>query len=143
VLVYVLLWTLTIGFVAGDVQVGYNLAIASALIPFALLNVAAFGIGLIASSQKYRAALAVLAESLSQELISLEKIRNKEVDSFRSIFGGELQHSPTSASVIMREAASNGDYQHQVVAIEKATEIWKLTSSSFELTSARVEMQSS
>ena len=129
VLIYLSVWILTIGYVSGDEQIGYRLAIASALIPFALLNVAAFGSGLIVSSQKYRVALAALAESLSQELLKLEKIKNTESESFRSIFGGNLELSPTSASLILQEATRNGE-QHQIAAIKKATEIWELTLSS-------------
>ena len=143
VIFYLLFWILIIGYISGDQQVGYNLAFASAVIPFTLLNVAAFGSGLIASSQRYRAALAELAETLTQELTKLEVVKNIESETFRSIFGGDLERSPTSASLILREAASNSDYQLQMIAIEKATEVWELTSSPLVALAPSAGMRSS
>ena len=143
VVFYLWLWILTIGYLSGDQQIGYRFAIASALIPFALLNVAAFGSGLIASSQKYRVELAKLADSLSQELRQLEEVKNTEAETFRSIFGGYLEFSPTAASVTMREAIFGGSDTQQLEAIKKATEIWTRALNPLDVLAPSTGMRSS
>lgn len=143
VFLYLWGWIATIGFVAGDRMFGYGLALASAPIPFLLLNVAAFGNGLIISSQKYRVVLTDLAKSLTQELEKLVIIHDRESHALKYLFSGDLAYSPTTASVMMRDAAMAKDRTEYLEIIKNVTNVWKLTLSQLESANHRPRMQHS
>jgi hypothetical protein len=141
VLLYVFCWIATIGFVAGDQPFGYTLAITSAPIPLVLLNVTAFGTGFIVSSKKYRGVLADLAELLTQELEELETINDRESRTWKSMFGRDLANSPTTASLMMRDAAMIKERREYLETIKNVTNVWRLTLSQLESARAQPEMQ--
>lgn len=143
VALYLWSWIVAIGFVAGDQYFGYALALASAPIPFLLLNVTAFGNGLIISAQKYRADLADLAELLTKEQEKLVKINDWESQTGKYLFSGDLAYSPTTASVMMRDAGMIKDRTEYLEIIKNVTNVWKLTLNQLESARHQPEKQHS
>lgn len=141
--VYLVFWVVTIGFIAGDGPFGYSLALASAVIPFLLLNATAFGVGLIVSSQKFRLELVDLAESLTTEIEKLVKISDSESHAWKNLFSSNLEYSPTTASMMMVEAEMIRDHTECLEVIRKVTIIWKSALNQLESVWHQPEMQRS
>lgn len=124
VLIYLVLWMGTLGFFAGDNTESYGAAFAYAVIPFVFFNVGIFVSGIILSSQENRERLTIQAATLRDDLSELEQIRNDEDKIWKSLFAGDIALSPTTASVILRDATLSKDVDRVISAIPNVNKLW-------------------
>lgn len=121
---YLFLWLLILGFFAGDNSGSYGAALAYAVIPFIFFNGGAILGGVIVSSQEQREQLTKQAFSLRKDLAELEQIRNSEDKVWKSLFAGDIALSPTTASVILRDATMTKEHNLVAVAVKNANVLW-------------------
>ena len=124
VITYLFLWLLILGFFAGDNSASYGAALAYAAIPFIFFNGGAVLGGVIISSQEQREELTKQAFSLRKDLAELEQIRNAEDKVWKSLFLGDIALSPTTASVILRDATLTKDHDRIMAAIPNVNALW-------------------
>jgi len=124
VLVYLFFWLLILGFFAGDNPGAYNAALAYAAIPFIFFNVGAILSGVIISSQDQRELLTHQASLLRKDLAKLEQIRSDEEKIWKSLFAGDIALSPTTASVILRDASLAKEPDAVASAIANVITLW-------------------
>ena len=122
---YLFLWLLILGFFAGDNSASYGAALAYVAIPFIFFNGGAVLGGVIISSQEQREQLTKQASSLRKDLAELEQIRNSEDKVWKSLFAGDIALSPTTASVILRDATMTKEHNLVAVAVKNAIVLWK------------------
>ena len=122
---YLFLWLLILGFFAGDNSASYGAALAYVAIPFIFFNGGAVLGGVIISSQEQREQLTKQASSLRKDLAELEQIRNSEDKGWKSLFAGDIALSPTTASVILRDATMTKEHNLVAVAVKNANVLWK------------------
>jgi len=125
VITYLFFWLLILGFFAGDDSNSYGAALAYAAIPFIFFNGGAVLGGVIASSQNQREQLTKQAATLRSELAALEQVRADEDKVWKSLFAGDIALSPTTANVILRDAAKSNEHELVVSVISKVNEVWK------------------
>lgn len=121
---YLFLWLLILGFFAGDNSASYGAALAYVAIPFIFFNGGAVLGGVIISSQEQREQLTKQASSLRKDLAELEQIRNSEDKVWKSLFAGDIALSPTTASVILRDATMTKEHNLVAVAVKNANVLW-------------------
>ncbi len=124
VVAYLFFWLLILGFFAGDDFGAYSAALAYAAIPFLFFNGGAVLGGVIISSQDQREQLTQQASFLRKDLAELEQIRSEEDKVWKSLFAGDIALSPTTASVILRDASLTKDYDRVVLAIANVNSLW-------------------
>ncbi len=125
VFTYLFFWLVILGFLAGDNSVTYAAALAYTAIPFIFFNAGAALSGIIASTDEYREQLTKQATSLRHNLTNLEQIRVDEDKVWKSLFAGEIALSPTTASVILRDAILAKDLDRAVTTIPNVYSLWK------------------
>jgi hypothetical protein len=59
-------------------------------------------------------------------MADLEKIRSDEDKVWKSLFVGDIALSPTTASVILRDATLTKDYDRVVAAIPNVNALWNI-----------------
>ena len=124
VITYLFLWLLILGFFAGDNSASYGAALAYAAIPFIFFNGGAVLGGVIISSQEQREELTKQAFSLRKDLAELEQIRNAEDKVWKSLFAGDIALSPTTASVILRDATMTKEPGLVDAAVTNVNTLW-------------------
>ena len=124
ILIYLVLWLGIFGFFAGDNTESYGAAFVYAVIPFIFFNVGTFVSGIIVSSQEHRERLTVQAVALRNDLSELDFIRSDEDKIWKSLFSGDIALSPTTASVILRDATLSKDLDRIARAIPNVTKLW-------------------
>ena len=124
VITYLFLWLLVLGFFAGDNNASYLAALAYAVIPFIFFNGGAILGGVIVSSQEQREQLTKQAFSLRKDLAELEQIRNAEDKVWKSLFAGDIALSPTTASVILRDATMTKEHKLVALAVKNVITLW-------------------
>jgi hypothetical protein len=124
VITYLFLWLLILGFFAGDNSASYGAALAYAAIPFIFFNGGAVLGGVIISSQEQREQLTKQAFSLRKDLAELEQIRNTEDKVWKSLFAGDIALSPTTASVILRDATMTKEHNLVALAVKNVITLW-------------------
>lgn len=125
VLAYLFFWLLILGFFAGDNSGSYGAALAYAAIPFIFFNGGALLGGVITSSKNYRDRLTKQASSLRKDMGDLEQIRSDEDQVWKALFAGDIALSPTTASVILRDAVLTKDHERVITAIPNVLALWK------------------
>lgn len=125
VLTYLFFWLFILGFFAGDNSGAYGAALAYAVIPFIFFNCGALMGGVITSSQEHRENLTKQAHALRKEMTELVQIRTDEDRIWKSLFAGDIAISPTTASVILRDAILSKENERVVQAIPNVTALWK------------------
>jgi hypothetical protein len=124
ILVYLFFWLVILGFFAGDNSIAYGAALVYAVIPFVFFNIGIFISGVILSSQEQRERLTVQATVLRSDLFELEKIRSNEDEVWKSLFAGDIASSPTTASVILRDASISSDHNRIADVIPNVNKLW-------------------
>jgi len=125
VFTYLFFWLFILGFLAGDNSVSYTAALAYTAIPFIFFNAGAALSGVIASTDDYRELLTKQATELRHNLASLDQIRVDEDKVWKSLFAGDIALSPTTASVILRDAILAKDLDRVVTTIPNVYSLWK------------------
>lgn len=125
VLTYLFFWLVILGFFAGDNSESYGAALAYAAIPFVFFNGGAVLGGVITSSKNHRDRLTKQASALRKEMSDLEKIRSDEDQVWKALFAGDIALSPTTASVILRDAVLTKDHERVISAIPNVLALWK------------------
>lgn len=125
VITYLFFWLLILGFFAGDDSNSYGAALAYAAIPFIFFNGGAILSGVISSSQDQRELLTKQASTLRTDLAALEQIRAEEDKLWKSLFAGDIALSPTTANVLLRDAAKSNDHDLVAAIISKVNTVWK------------------
>ena len=125
VLSYLFFWLVILGFFAGDNSDAYGAALAYAVIPFVFFNGGAVLGGIVTLSQERRESLTAQAGTLRKDMADLEKIRSEEDKIWKSLFVGDIALSPTTASVILRDATLTKDDDRVVAAIPNVNTLWK------------------
>lgn len=121
---YLFFWLLILGFFAGDNAATYGAALAYVAIPFIFFNGGAILGGVIISSQAQREQLTKQAVSLRKDLAELEQIRNAEDKVWKSLFACDIALSPTTASVILRDATMTKEPDLVAIAVTNANALW-------------------
>jgi hypothetical protein len=121
---YLFFWLVILGFFAGDDSGAYGAALAYAVIPFVFFNGGAVLGGIVTLSQERRESLTAQAGTLRKDMADLEKIRSDEDKVWKSLFVGDIALSPTTASVILRDATLTKDYDRVVAAIPNVNALW-------------------
>ena len=121
---YLFFWLVILGFFAGDDSGAYGAALAYAVIPFVFFNGGAVLGGIVTLSQERRESLTAQAGTLRKDMADLEKIRSDEDKVWKSLFVGDIALSPTTASVILRDATLTKDYDRVVAAIPNVNTLW-------------------
>lgn len=124
ILGYLFFWLVILGFFAGDNSSAYGAASVYAVIPFVFFNIGIFISGVILSSQEQRERLTIQATALRSDLYELEKIRSNEDEVWKSLFAGDIASSPTTASVILRDASISSDQNRIVDVIPNVNKLW-------------------
>jgi hypothetical protein len=124
IIFYLFFWLLILGFFAGANYESYGGALAYAVIPFLFFNSGVVMSGFIFSSQEQRAQLTEHAVLLKMELVDLEIVRKNEDKVWKSLFTGDISVSPTTASVILRDATLSNDQNRVVLTLIKVSELW-------------------
>ena len=122
---YLFFWLLILGYFGGDNSVAYGAALAYAAIPFIFFNGGAVLGGIVTLSQERRENLTTQAASLRKDLANLEKIRSDEDKVWKSLFVGDIALSPTTASVILRDATLTKDVDRVLAAIPNVNALWR------------------
>lgn len=125
IVVYLFFWLLILGFLAGDNSVSYGAALAYSAIPFLFFNAGVVLSGVIASTDKYLEQLTKQATELRLNLSTLDQIRVDEDRIWKSLFAGDISLSPTTASVILRDATMTKDLERVVETIPNVNALWK------------------
>ena len=76
-------------------------------------------------SQEHREKLTEQASLLRKDLSDLEQVRRDEDKVWKSLFLGDIALSPTTASVILRDAVLTKDHDRVVAAIPNVNALWK------------------
>lgn len=121
---YLFFWLVILGFFAGDNSEAYGAALAYAAIPFVFFNGGAVLGGIVRLSQEHRDNLTTNASSLRKVMAELEQIRSEEDKVWKSLFVGDIALSPTTASVILRDATLTKDHDRVVAAIPNVNALW-------------------
>lgn len=124
VFIYLFFWLLILGYFVGDNSSAYGAALVYAVIPFIFFNSGLVMSGLVFSSQEQCTQLAEQAEILESELAALVQIRNDEDKVWKSLFAGDISLSPTTASVILRDATLSKDQERVALAIVNVSALW-------------------
>ena len=124
VIAYLISWLLILGYFAGDNSGSYNAALAYAAIPFLFFNAGAILNGVISSSQQQRAQLTQQALLLRNDLAELEQIRKDEDRIWKLLFAGDIALSPTTASVMLRDAAVAKDTNQIFTIVANVDSLW-------------------
>lgn len=124
VCIYLFFWLVVLGYFAGDDSGSYFAALAYAAIPFIFFNGGALLRGVIVSSQDQREQLTKLASSLRKDLAELEQIRSAEDKVWKSLFAGDIALSPTTASVVLRDATLTKDENRIATALKNVMALW-------------------
>ena len=124
VIAYLFFWLLILGFFAGDDSQAYGAALGYAVIPFVFFNGGAVLGGVIISSQEQREELTKQAFSLRKDLAELEQIRNAEDKVWKSLFACDIALSPTTASVILRDATMTNEHDLVALAVKNVITLW-------------------
>jgi hypothetical protein len=124
VISYLFFWLVILGFFAGDNSEAYGAALAYAAIPFVFFNGGAVLGGIVRLSQEHRDNLTANASSLRKVMAELEQIRSEEDKVWKSLFVGDIALSPTTASVILRDATLTKDHDRVVAAIPNVNALW-------------------
>lgn len=124
VLSYLFFWLLILGYFAGDDSGAYSAALVFAAIPFIFFNAGAFLSGVTTSSRVRREQLVKQASSLRIDLASLEQIRSDEDKVWKSLFAGDISLSPTTASMILRDATMTKEHGRVALAVANAKSLW-------------------
>lgn len=122
---YLFFWLVILGFFAGDNSGAYMAALAYAAIPFIFFNGGAVLGGIVTLSQERRENLTTQAATLRKDMADLEKIRSEEDKIWKSLFVGDIALSPTTASVILRDATLTKDVDRVFAAIPNVNILWK------------------
>ena len=122
--VYLFFWLVILGFFAGNNSGAYSAALAYAAIPFIFFNVGAILSGIIISSQDQREILTIQATILRKELAKLDQIRSEEDKVWKSLFAGDIALSPTTASVILRDASLTKEPEAVAAALTNVNALW-------------------
>jgi len=122
---YLFFWLVILGFFAGDNSGAYGAALAYAAIPFIFFNGGAVLGGIVTLSQERRENLTTQAATLRKDMADLEKIRSEEDKIWKSLFVGDIALSPTTASVILRDATLTKDVDRVFAAIPNVNILWK------------------
>lgn len=125
VLSYLFFWLVILGFFGGDNSGAYGAALAYAAIPFIFFNGGAVLGGIVTLSQERRESLTAQAATLRKDMTDLEKIRSEEEIIWKSLFVGDIALSPTTASVILRDATLTKDTDRVLAAIPNVNTLWK------------------
>lgn len=125
VFTYLFFWLLILGFFAGDNSGSYGAAMAYAAIPFIFFNGGALLGGVVTSSKNHRDILTNQASSLRKEMADLEQIRGDEDQVWKALFAGDIALSPTTASVILRDAVLTKDHERVTAAVPNVLALWK------------------
>ena len=125
VISYLFFWLVILGFFAGDNSGAYGAALAYAAIPFVFFNGGAVLGGIVTLSQERRENLTTQATTLRIDMADLEKIRSEEDKVWKSLFVGDIALSPTTASVILRDATLTKDSDRVLAAIPNVNTLWK------------------
>ena len=125
VIAYLFFWLLILGYFAGDDSGSYSAALAYAAIPFIFFNGGAVLGGIVALSQEHRENLTAKAGMLRKDMAALEQLRSDEDKVWKSLFVGDIALSPTTASVILRDAALTKDQERVAAAIPNVCALWK------------------
>lgn len=124
VLSYLFFWLVILGFFAGDNSGAYGAALAYAAIPFVFFNGGVVLGGIVTLSQERRDSHTSQAASLRKVMAELEQIRSEEDKVWKSLFVGDIALSPTTASVILRDATLTKDHDRVVAAIPNVNALW-------------------
>jgi hypothetical protein len=124
VIAYLFFWLVILGFFAGDNSEAYGAALAYAAIPFVFFNGGAGLGGIVRLSQEHRDNLTTNASTLRKVMAELEQIRSREDKVWKSLFIGDIALSPTTASVILRDATLTKDHDRVVAAIPNVNALW-------------------
>ena len=124
VIFYLYFWLIILGFFAGDNASAYGAALAYAAIPFVFFNGGAVLGGIVTLSQERRDNLTAQAATLRKDMADLVKIRSDEEKVWKSLFVGDIALSPTTASVILRDATLTKDLDRVMAAIPKVNTLW-------------------
>ena len=122
---YLFFWLLLLGFIAGDSSSSYSTALVNAIIPFLLFNGASVTGGILHSTQIHRAELQMQALELRISLKELEALRALEENIWKSLFAGDIGHSPTTASVMLQDLTVTGNGQKLSEVLSSVIAIWK------------------
>jgi hypothetical protein len=122
---YLFFWLVILGFFAGDNSGAYGAALAYAAIPFVFFNGGAVLGGIVTLSQERLENLTTQSATLRIEMSDLEKIRREEDKIWKSLFVGDIALSPTTASVILRDATLTKDSDRVLAAIPNVNMLWK------------------
>jgi hypothetical protein len=125
VIAYLFFWLLILGFFAGDNSGAYRAALGYAAIPFVFFNGGAVLGGVLTLSQNQLGRLTEKASALRRDMADLEQIRSKEDIVWKSLFVGDIALSPTTASVILRDATLTKDQIRVLAAIPNVNSLWK------------------
>jgi hypothetical protein len=125
VVAYLFFWLLILGYFAGDDSGSYSAALAYAAIPFIFFNGGAVIGGIVKLSQEHRENLTAKAATLRKDMADLEQIRSNEDKVWKSLFVGDIALSPTTASVILRDATFTKDQERVAAAIPNVHALWK------------------
>jgi hypothetical protein len=124
VISYLFFWLVILGFFAGDNSEAYGAALAYVAIPLVFFNGGAVLGGIVRLSQEHRDNLTANASSLRKVMAELEQIRSREDKVWKSLFVGDIALSPTTASVILRDATLTKDHDRVVAAIPNVNALW-------------------
>jgi hypothetical protein len=125
VIAYLFFWLLILGFFAGDDSQAYGAALGYAVIPFVFFNGGAVLGGVLKLSQNQLGRLTEKASALRRDMADLEQIRSNEDIIWKSLFVGDIALSPTTASVILRDATLTKDHDRIMAAIPNVNALWK------------------
>lgn len=125
VISYLFFWLLILGYFGGDDSGSYSAALAYAAIPFIFFNGGAVLGGIVTLSQEHLESLTTEAFTLRKDMANLEQLRSDEDNVWKSLFVGDIALSPTTASVILRDATLTKDPELVAKAIPKVNALWK------------------
>ncbi len=125
VIAYLFFWLLILGYFAGDNSEAYRAALGYAAIPFIFFNGGAVLGGVLKLSQNQLGRLTEKASVLRRDMAVLEQIRSSEDIVWKSLFVGDIALSPTTASVILRDATLTKDHDRIMAAIPNVNALWK------------------
>jgi len=125
VMAYLLFWLVILGYFAGDNSEAYGAALGYAAIPFIFFNGGAALGGALKLSQNQLGRLTEKASVLRRDMADLEQIRSNEDIVWKSLFVGDIALSPTTASVILRDATLTKDHDRIMAAIPNVNALWK------------------
>jgi hypothetical protein len=121
---YLFFLLIILGYFGGDDSSAYGAALAYAAIPFIFFNGGAVLGGIIFSSMEHRERLTSQALLLRRSLSDLEQIRSDEDKVWKALFAGDIALSPTTASVILRDATLSNDNDRVLATIPKVNTLW-------------------